>query len=86
MGLDGCEVKSVGLRPVDRGSGRRLEQVVLLVLMAASGALGAGLHPRLSRSPRGHPHVDFPLGGRVPGRRPKVPGHRRLRNTCVLAL
>ena len=51
------------------------------------GRWGLGLHPRLSREPRGHPHVDFLLGGRVPGTQAQgASGHRRLREHQVLAL
>ena len=45
MGLDGCVVKSMGLRPVDRGRGRKLERVVLLAPWRSARALGAGAPP-----------------------------------------
>ena len=60
MRLDRYVVQSVGLRPVDRGSGCRLEWAVLLASRRSARAGGAGgqggrwgpgLCPRLSREP-----------------------------------
>ena len=74
MGLDGYAVQSVALRPMDRGSGWRLEQAVLLAPRRSARALGAWALPTAVQGAlRSLPTRTSRWAAGCPGHRNKAP-------------